>query len=95
MKEITSIMTVTITTITKVKDDKFDEYMEKSDIEKKQRDFSDALKKILSADHVLLSVILFERSHVKLNLGITGGIQYQWQGLRRHECPIDIEFACD
>lgn len=21
--------------------------------------------------------------------------EYQWQGLRRHKCPIDIVFACD
>ena len=39
MKEITSIMTVTITTIVKVKDDKFDEYMEKGDNEKTERFF--------------------------------------------------------
>lgn len=43
----------------------------------------------------VLNGILSDGSHVKLNLGITGGIQYQWQGLRRHECPIDIAFACD
>ena len=43
----------------------------------------------------VLNGILSDGSRVKLNLAITGGIQYQWQGLRRHECPIDIAFACD
>ena len=39
--------------------------------------------------------ILFDVSLVKLNSVIIDGNHCQWQGLRRHKCPIDTDFVYD
>ena len=43
----------------------------------------------------LLIDILFDVSLVKLNSAIIDGNHCQWQGLRRHKCPIDTDFVYD
>jgi len=45
--------------------------------------------------HYMLNSILSDGLCVKLNLAIIDCNQYQWQGLRRHKCPIDIDFVYD
>ena len=44
---------------------------------------------------VLLIGILFDGSHIKLNLAIIDCNQCQWQGLRRDKSPIDTDFVYD
>ena len=39
--------------------------------------------------------ILFDGSHIKLNLAIIDCNQCQWQGLRRDKSPIDTDFVYD
>ena len=43
----------------------------------------------------LLIGILFDGSHIKLNLAIIDCNQCQWQGLRRDKSPIDTDFVYD
>ena len=52
--------------------------------------------KVLYRDcDMLLIGILFDGSHIKLNLAIIDCNQCQWQGLRRDKSPIDTDFVYD
>ena len=48
----------------------------------------------MATDKMLID-ILFDVSLVKLNSAIIDGNHCQWQGLRRHKCPIDTDFVYD
>ena len=48
-----------------------------------------------TSDEVMLIGILFDGSHIKLNLAIIDCNQCQWQGLRRDKSPIDTDFVYD
>ena len=44
-------------------------------------------------DDIMLIDILFDDPLVKLNSAIIDYNHCQWQGLRRHKCPIDNDFV--
>lgn len=52
-------------------------------------------KKAVAIYALMLIDILFDVSLVKLNSAIIDGNHCQWQGLRRHKCPIDTDFVYD
>ena len=53
------------------------------------------LKEMLVGGIMVLIGILFDGSHIKLNLAIIDCNQCQWQGLRRDKSPIDTDFVYD
>ena len=57
--------------------------------------FSSDQQRIAIREGMMLIGILFDGSHIKLNLAIIDCNQCQWQGLRRDKSPIDTDFVYD